>query len=333
MNFGVSGWTSTNSLINYILNVQSFNPNYVLIHHGWNESKVRNTPKNLFRTDYSHALTYFHEPNIIDKYPLRISLLYRILKNKFSYTPDWMFLGDATTLKNRPQINNQFDDKEELKPFKRNIEIIIQSCLQNNTKVILSTQPFSITEHTNTSKAIEQANIIMRELSKKYKSEITLLDLDDAVTINMNEVFTDLAHMNDIGNFYKGSEFSRIIINDIFGKSIVQSIPPYKIKPISYHMFSIGVFINKQKQIQMQTKANERSISLYKMIKIDAQYTFNQKNKNKPTIETSFEYDFQEYKIRRNPSWMRDIKEKALERKISIDKMIMIDANHILNKK
>jgi hypothetical protein len=329
MNFGVSGWTSANSLTNFILNVREFNPDYVLIHHGWNEDKIRNTPENLFRTDYSHALTYFHEPEIIDKVPIRISVLYRILKNKYSHTPDWMFLGDATILKNRPKTEQSCGNIKELNPFIRNIETIIKLCLQSKTKVILSTQPFSLTINDRSSISIEQANNAIRKLCSKYKEDVIFLDLDSAVTGHMNDIFTDLAHMNITGNYFKGAEFARVLINDITEKDTAKSTPPHIKECVSYQEYVNSILNDKTKRKDIVQKAKERNLTTHQMLKKDAFDLFSQK-KNIPSDE--FNYRFQEYKIRANKEWMGTIVIKAKERGISIDEMVENDVNYMLKK-
>jgi hypothetical protein len=333
LNFGVSGWTSANSLANYVLNIRDFNPDYVLIHHGWNESRIRNTPKDLFRGDYSHALTYFHEPEIIDKIPIRVSLLYRILKNKFSHTPDWVFLGDATTNNERRKTEETYNNIKELNAFKRNIKTIIDLCLISNTKVVLSTQPFSLTRIDKTSKTIEQANNVIRNISKTQPSSVSLLDLDNTVTGNMNSVFVDLAHMNEIGTFFKGTEFARIIINDVMeGEDTLSALPPYLITPISYHSYVNNTLSNKQKKVMLEKKAKKRKLSSHEMLKKDAMYIFRQGNKISP-LNSKFEYALQEYRIRSNVEWMKQIKKQAQERKISVEENLKKNILYTLKNK
>ena len=331
LNFGVSGWTSANSLVNYILNVRSFNPDYVLIHHGWNEERIRNTPRNLFQTDYSHALTYFHEPEIIDKIPIRISVLYRMLKNQFSYTSDWMFLGDATTIKNRKKTAITYDDVDELNTFRRNIKTIIQSCLNDGSKVLLSTQPFSLSKEDETSKTIEQANNIIRSLHLAYNKKVLFLDLDSTTTGNLNEVFIDLAHMNNMGNYYKGTEFARVIINEIANDSI-KTTSPYKIKnPIVYQNYTTTILSNKKDKERLNGKTLADKVSLYSAIKKDALNHFHKTNENKPQ-NRMFDYSFQEYKIVTNKEWYEQIKVQAKERKISVAENLKKNINYMLDK-
>jgi hypothetical protein len=44
MNFGHPYWTTNHSVVNFMLNVLDFHPDFVVIHHGWNEERARNFP-------------------------------------------------------------------------------------------------------------------------------------------------------------------------------------------------------------------------------------------------------------------------------------------------
>jgi hypothetical protein len=330
MNFGVSGWTTANSMVNYALNVKSFNPDYVLIHHGWNEERVRNSPDSLFRTDYSHALTYFHEPEIIDKTPIRLSLLYRILKIKFSYTPDWAFLGDATVVKNRPKTSDNFHNQKELTPFKHNIESIVDLSLQNGSKVILSTMPFSLSNESLASLQIEQANEVVKTIHLLRQNNTLLLDLDNVVTGNIEDIFLDLAHMNDKGIFYKGSEFARVIINDIKGASL-ESVLPSIFTPFSYHSYVKNTFQNESKYADLLKNAKERGLEKRKMLKKQALFLIKERSNKKENL--AFEKLYQEYRIRSNPEWMKNVKRHAKEKNISVQESLRQNINHIFKSK
>lgn len=122
LNFGVSSWTSAHSMINYMLNVVEFEPDMLIIHHGWNESEIRNSPKEDFRPDYAHAFKYFHEPERKDALIVRTSLLYRWVKKKLDLQEGWMFLDRATMKRDRVFSDANFSDTTELRPYKRNIK-------------------------------------------------------------------------------------------------------------------------------------------------------------------------------------------------------------------
>ena len=94
LNFGMGYWTTAHAVSNFFLNVIDFSPDYVILHHNWNEVKARSSIVG-FRNDYSHVLDYFHEPVIHDKYFIRASALYCFLKLSLSPRPDWWFLDKA----------------------------------------------------------------------------------------------------------------------------------------------------------------------------------------------------------------------------------------------
>ncbi len=323
-NFGVSGWTSANSVVNFILNVRSYHPDYVLIHHGWNESRVRNTPDSLFRTDYTHALTPFQEPKIIDKLPLRTSVLYRILKTKFSNTPDWMFLGEATVDKNRVQTEQNYNNIEELNPFKRNIKTIVDLCLIDSCKVILSTQPYSLTKNDNTSKTIFQANEIMRTIASNYKDQLLFLDLDSTTTGSLNSVFIDLGHMNELGKFYKGKEFARVIYNDITKDSLLPTYP-YKLGKTSFRSYVKNATSVQANENTLRTKAKAQNLSLHALLKKESMANFN----SNETLNSRFNLAYQEYRIRSNSDWMKTITTQAKEKKITIDAAVAAEVSKL----
>ncbi|MGH3055102.1 MAG: hypothetical protein ACRDL7_09015, partial [Gaiellaceae bacterium] len=64
LNFGVGFWTSAHSLVNFVLNVVDFRPDYVIIHENWNDAVARYAGAS-FRHDYSHALKVFEPPTMI----------------------------------------------------------------------------------------------------------------------------------------------------------------------------------------------------------------------------------------------------------------------------
>lgn len=57
LGFGVPSWTTAESLVNLVLNVQEFSPDVLIIHHAVNDTAPRIYPG--FRSDYSHWRTSF----------------------------------------------------------------------------------------------------------------------------------------------------------------------------------------------------------------------------------------------------------------------------------
>ncbi len=215
-NFGVTYWTTAHSAVNFILNVQDFDPDYIVIHHAWNEEKVRNTKPEDFRGDYSHAFKYWHEPEIPDRLPMRMSLTYRLLQENYGSVPAWQMLEPATTI-DREKEQPPFENKEELKPFERNIKTILDLAELRGIKVVLTTQPHSTDPNIPAyygHPAIDQGNEVMRRIREEYQDRTLYVDLDSIMTGHMNDMFKDLGHMIPKGVKFKGHQIGEVILND-----------------------------------------------------------------------------------------------------------------------
>lgn len=223
LNFGMTYWTSAHSVVNFILNVVAFKPDYVIIHQAWNDEKPRNSPPEYFRTDYSHALMYYHEPEIYDKILLRASLLYRYVKLKyFDPTPDWALLGTSTAIEQRPTTNLDYSNLDELIPYTRNIQTIMREAAANDIKVVLTTMPYSTDPDIRFAYSalhIKQCN----ELLRKMKSNnVIFVDLDSMMTGRMNSMFKDLGHLQPEGRQFKAEQIGNAILKDIHSMATQQ---------------------------------------------------------------------------------------------------------------
>ena len=206
MNFGITYWSTAHSMVNFLLNVVEYQPDYVVIHHAWNDSKVRGTPPEEFRSDYSHEFTYFHEPEIFDEIPIRISAIYRYLKFYHTVLPTWAYIDQSTSVKERQRIEPMFGNLDELKPYKRNIRTILDHAILRGIQPVLTTQPFCTDPNIQFHYAhehIAQCNTILRELSNEYGDHIVFLDLAREMNGVMNHVFKDVGHMKDDGIRFK----------------------------------------------------------------------------------------------------------------------------------
>lgn len=213
LNFGMAWHNSAHNLVKFILTVVEFEPDFVVLHHGWNDRYVRNTPPELFRADYSHALRSFRPPRVIDKIPIRISIIYRFLKQRLTGEPDWANLSAATAILDRPKTEQEWQDARELRPFRRNTEMILQLAALRGITVVLATQPRT----TDTCKAkfneaphLDAANEIVRELAGEH-GQVILVDLDRSMT-GKNELFIDLAHVSREGKLEKAERIGLAIL-------------------------------------------------------------------------------------------------------------------------
>ena len=216
LNFGLGWYTSAHSVVNFVLNVVDFAPDYVIIHDGWNDNVARDTG-NEFRGDYSHALTPFHEPVVPDKYAIRLSLLYRYFKWRLAPLPDWAFLDTATVRQEARREYKPFQNQAELAAFRRNIRTIVDLATLRGITVVLTTQP-----HTTDPKALyaqralhfDQCNAIIRELAAEYSRTTVFVDLDRLMTGKMNDVFVDVGHLNEQGRQFKARQIGLGILAD-----------------------------------------------------------------------------------------------------------------------
>jgi hypothetical protein len=214
LNFGMGWYTSTHMVVNFVLNVIDFTPDYVVFHEAWNDQVARNTYPP-FRNDYGHALQSFQEPNIPDKLPIRASIIYRYVKQKIAPQPDWMFLDVALVRQNNRPAVIRYDNPKELYPYERNIRTIIDLGMVRGITTVLTTQPHSTDLKQNQAEVaphIDQCNAIIRKIADEYHDRIVFIDLDSLMTGKMNEVFVDIGHVDWRGDEFKARQIGLAIL-------------------------------------------------------------------------------------------------------------------------
>lgn len=218
LNFGLPYWTTAHSLVNFVLNVVDFEPDYVVIHHAWNDSKYQDLVEG-YRGDYSHRLRPFESsPFIIDRYLVRASALYRYVKFKL-VPPDWAYLDNAVSRDLAPGATSQGTD--EFRRYRRNIETIIEVATARRIRPVLTTMPHTLDpdkpagQTMGRAEQIDQANAIMRDIAAAHSDRIIFVDLDELMTGKMEEVFVDLAHVNDDGRMAKAKAVGAAILTDL----------------------------------------------------------------------------------------------------------------------
>ena len=216
LNFGMGYWTTAHAVSNFFLNVIDFSPDYVILHHNWNEVKARSSIVG-FRNDYSHVLDYFHEPVIHDKYFIRASALYCFLKLSLSPRPDWWFLDKALMKENAWSYIPTVDDETNSYPFERNLRTIIDFSLLKGFRVVLTTQPHSTNPdipYGSTMPHMIRFNQILRRIAASYGDAIVFVDLDREMTGKMEAVFRDLGHMDPAGIDFKAKKIGQAVLAD-----------------------------------------------------------------------------------------------------------------------
>src|SRR5438552_16406352 len=212
MNFGQGYWTSAHVLVNFVLNVIDFAPDYVIIHQAANDEHARASEAE-FRGDYSHYLKVFQPPAIADRYILRVSVPYRALKFYLNPNPEWMFIEAASQIRRKepPRALNA----RELGVFQRNIETIIDVASARQIKVVLTTMPHSTDERYDQLNLhhIDQFNEVLRSIAANH-DRLLFVDLDKLMTGKVNHLFVDPFHVNDNGRRMKADYIGNRIIDD-----------------------------------------------------------------------------------------------------------------------
>ncbi len=218
LNFGLPYWTTAHSLVNFVLNVVDFEPDYVVIHHAWNDSKYQELVDG-YRGDYSHRLRPFESsPFIIDRYLVRASALYRYVKFKLA-PPDWAYLDNAVSRDLAPGAVSAGTD--QFRRYRRNIETMIEVATARGIRPVLTTMPHTLDpgkpagQTMGRAGQIDQANAIMREIAATNAGAVIFVDLDELMTGKMEEVFVDLAHVTEAGRQAKAEAIGAAILADL----------------------------------------------------------------------------------------------------------------------
>lgn len=219
LNFGIAAWSSGHSLVNFVLNVRDFSPDYVIIHHGWNDGPpARISLQN--RGDYSEGLKPFDPPRHADRYLIRASVIYRYIAHLIKPTPDFAILVNAIEKKdnaigkNITLINNYYSNITRLE---RNIKTIIELAIVDGIRVVLTTMPHTTDHQVRDFEMfayVSENNKLIRTLASKYSNLVELVDLDKHMTGVDNDLFIDFAHVNKEGHLKKSKYISNVIKSD-----------------------------------------------------------------------------------------------------------------------
>ena len=211
MNFAHGFYTSAHVLVNFVLNVIDFAPDYIIILQAANDEHARASEAE-FRGDYSHYLKVFQPPRIWDRYILRVSVPYRAFKFYLNPNPEWMFVEAASQIRRKePQ---RALNARELGVFRRNIETIIDVASAWQIKVVLTTMPHSTDKrypplHLH---YIDQFNEVLRSIAASH-DRLLFVDLDKLMTGKVDHVFVDPVHVNDAGRRMKAEYLGKRILD------------------------------------------------------------------------------------------------------------------------
>ena len=213
MNFGTSGWTSAHCLVNYVLNVRHFDPNYVVFHQGANDYKA--TWRSGYRTDYSHAFRSLDNPSLPVDWPLvRYMNSYAVLKWKYFEWKGWPAGPELNQLMMQDADPKRHVQKELLRItdiYSDNIHALIRLALDDGAAVIMMTQPYS-RGNLNWGESfipyMERINAAILTCSVKF--QIPWVDLDSSLK-GKEENFKDPLHLVDKAVALKAGKVATVI--------------------------------------------------------------------------------------------------------------------------
>ena len=214
LNFSLDAYTPLHSLINYEINALSYHPDYVVFHHTPYPVSLKEDG-NLASVDYRDTLKTFTPVMPPDSFLIRISILYRELRNMVSPLGDWYHFRSAVILTPK-SLDYSHIAKEQLIPFERELQSFVDLSRGRNIKLVLTTHPHHWQQDTA---YVEMGNERIRLLHEKYKRETLLVDLDKVLSKSHSDYFEDSVHFNAQGNEQKGKLIAEAIAADIKIKS------------------------------------------------------------------------------------------------------------------
>jgi lysophospholipase L1-like esterase len=220
LNFGMAGWTTAETMVNYFLVVQDYAPDVVVVHEAVNDVDPRRWPG--FRTDYSH----YRKPWSEAHYSLPYRLLVRF-SDIFATSQLKSAAFDLQTLVTRPPRGPLRDTAGTLPPdtaaaFRRNVRTIGEHVRARGGHVVLATVPYDprATGAGVYRSGIDEHNRILRELATE--EGFTLADVDARGRErpgDLHPFFLDLVHMTPEGNRFK----AEVIAQALLGAGLVPS--------------------------------------------------------------------------------------------------------------
>jgi lysophospholipase L1-like esterase len=208
LNFGVSSWTTAEVLVNYVLTVQDFTPDVVLLHEIVNDAEPRAWPH--FSRDYSHYRHPWTAPRYV--WPLRTIIGWSDLA-AFLDLRRTSNAGLERLVTTDPHGQWVFPHGQfapgTIEPFIRNTRTITEHATAHGAQVLLVTMPY---DHDRVSapymqtlhRGLEEHNQVYRDLAQQEGYGLADLDVDErAHPAELTGAFVDLVHVQPAGNQWK----------------------------------------------------------------------------------------------------------------------------------
>jgi lysophospholipase L1-like esterase len=209
MNFGVPGWNTAETMINYFLNVQDYDPDAVIICHAVNDFAAR---RSNYRSDYYHIRkSWQQEPaGFIRRLLLRSSDIYTYIN--YYLTMNNLGIEALVTRSDGPPSTRDLSPRTSV-AFRRNIRTVSEHAKRNGALVVLVTMPYNTAQSKEWPERIEaltQHNRILREIAAEL--DVLLVDLEAlwlADPARHEPLFYDLVHTIPEGNLLKAETIAK----------------------------------------------------------------------------------------------------------------------------
>jgi lysophospholipase L1-like esterase len=218
LNFGVNGWTSAESLVNYALVVSRYQPDFVVIHHAVNDVWPRLYPD--YRSDYTHYRVPWQDARLSswDKGLIAWSTLWAAVRIQ-----DRDLVGIRERVIRR-ELGQPVELDRELSPqtisgYRGNLQRLCRLVKADGAVPVLMTMPYSVEAGglgspwlTLLGTGTEEHNEIIRGVAQD--EEALLADAAYAFQSDPNEhdgLFIDYVHLLPKGNRVKALLIAEVL--------------------------------------------------------------------------------------------------------------------------
>ena len=229
MNAGYYWYTSAHSLIRYLLEIQDFNPDLIIMWHGVNDL-VRSIPSEESLGKFERS--YAHYPGPLWVMVRRFFELEPVVKIHLVtldyFERPWAqlrraFFADIRRKLQRGEPSDQLTEAMQFKSlysFKRNIISLIKILKEDQVSLILCTQPYlrftgeSQGEEKFISVGMSLFNAKARSIADTY--HVPFVDLDAKIPQKNEFFFEDRIHYTEKGNAFVAEKIASFIIQNGF---------------------------------------------------------------------------------------------------------------------
>jgi lysophospholipase L1-like esterase len=213
LNFGMSGWTTAEELVHFVLVVQDYAPDVVVLHEAVNDVPPRNWPG--FEPDYSH----YRRPWTPPAHGLPFRLLVRVSDAFAAWARRREAAVGLDAVVVRPPAGPFAFAGGTLPPgteapFRRNVRTLAELARSRGARVLLATMPFDAARadafppfHAG----LVEHNAILRELAAAERLGLADLEAMARGEQALAGAFLDLVHVTPAGNRWKAERIAAAI--------------------------------------------------------------------------------------------------------------------------